>query len=399
MVESKNNHTTLISSVVSLIFFNLLLIDSINGALLNANIPVQISMVFKLILIIYLLKYYAKYPNNTSRIVFTVVYFIFLLIYFISIGVESISASFSPYLRFFIMPLSMLYFTQKVKQDPIAVESFGRKVFIINAFVLAANIVLSIMGYGYHSYGEDEDGIGNKGFFYAANEVSSLIILLFGMCAYYARLRYSNIKFYAIVGVLFILAVSFGTKTGMLGFLLVVLYIISHSAQSKKQNKIVLICGSVLMLLGLFYYGYKLTSESGILDRWMYFFDRSDDVFAFLLSDRDLYWQEEKQDLMKAGWVGWIFGLGDNRTVEMDPFDVLLNYGIVGLFVIYPVWYRMIKKTYKCAKTNPFAKFVLFVDIELLCISTLSGHTIMSGMLTPFLALFNAMALMSYKRI
>lgn len=88
---------------------------------------------------------------------------------------------------------------------------------------------------------------------------------------------------------------------------------------------------SVICLV--FYYGYLLLDYSGAIERWIYFFEK-DGVNA-LYSSRDIFWEEEKLE-WEGGNIGIkLFGMGGARTVEMDHADTLLNYGIVGVIIVY----------------------------------------------------------------
>lgn len=42
---------------------------------------------------------------------------------------------------------------------------------------------------------------------------------------------------------------------------------------------------------------------------------------------------------LSSGFWGMAVGLGGNLTVEMDPFDAMLNFGILGLVIVYGFGY------------------------------------------------------------
>lgn len=69
-----------------------------------------------------------------------------------------------------------------------------------------------------------------------------------------------------------------------------------------------------------------------------FFYDKGG-LQLLLLSGREEYWLEEKSELLDGGIGNIIMGLGEARTVEMDMFDAFLNYGIVGLIVVYSFFF------------------------------------------------------------
>ena len=118
-----------------------------------------------------------------------------------------------------------------------------------------------------------------------------------------------------------------------------------------------------------------------------------------LLSGREEYWLEEKSELLDGGIGNIIMGLGEARTVEMDMFDAFLNYGIVGLIVVYSFFFFLLYKAYHYRLINSWARVIFFIDVMLLIASSLSGHIIFSGMAGPFIALVNVLVLIPNKYI
>lgn len=375
--------------IVCNLFYFLLLVDTINGLFLSLGISIPISVCYKLIIIAITLKLYISSSHNVIKAYLVLLYFVILILYFaIYVEVDSVFDSLSLYIRFIIAPLGLWVFSRLSLSAPQQALEYSRRIIIYNVIIICVNIVLSLVGIGYTSYGE---GLGNKGFFYAANEVSGLIILLFGMQIFFLRLV-SNTKRFLFASLFFlILSISLGTKTAMGGYFLVFIYISYTSTISKRSRKGIMFLGLALLIPAIIYSGYYYVERIGLLERWRFFYERSDDIISFMLSGRDLFWAEEKGDFLSSGTIGYILGLGNNRTVEMDPFDVFLNYGGIGIAFVYTFWFFMIRQAYCYSKYNIIAKIVLFIDIELLLFSSLTGHIIFSGMLNPFIALINSL--------
>ena len=83
--------------------------------------------------------------------------------------------------------------------------------------------------------------------------------------------------------------------------------------------------------------------------------------------------------------------MGESRTVEMDPFDVLLNYGIVGVLLCYSFYIYLLIKSWKYRRKNMIAKLVLYVNLLILSASSFAGHIIFSGMASWLIALINTL--------
>lgn len=137
------------------------------------------------------------------------------------------------------------------------------------------------------------------------------------------------------------------------------------------------------------YCGYALLEYSGAIDRWTYFFDK-DGVNA-IYSSRDTFWEEERVEWEEGNIVVKLFGMGGARTVEMDQADTLLNYGIVGLIIVYSFYFSLIVKAFRYREKSQYAKFVFGMDIFILAASCFAGHLLFSGLMGIPFALMNAL--------
>ena len=146
----------------------------------------------------------------------------------------------------------------------------------------------------------------------------------------------------------------------------------------------------LLSVLGVVtYYGYLLLDYSGAIDRWTFFFEK-DGVNA-IYSSRDTFWEEEKVEWEEGNIGIKLFGMGGSRTVEMDQADTLLNYGIIGVILVYSFYFSLILKAFKYRKKSEYAKFVFGMDISILAASCFAGHLLFSGLMGIPFALMNAL--------
>lgn len=386
MIRKRNN------SIIWYFFYVLLIVDSINGFFMGTGKFIPLGIIYKLGLLLILLTYAIRTKVGALSFLF----FLFYLVAFLYQGilcptgyklVDSLSL-----LSKFLLPFwGTFAMSQQMKLNTEIGFRHTVSIFRLNSVVLIINIILGLMGFGFSSYGNGDDyAIGTRGFFYAINELSGVFLVLFGFLLFCAKLSYSNKKYLFLFAFLMMCVVSFSTKTAMGGLLFIFVYL--QFAYENKKNVFKMLLVILVLLPLIIYIGYRMALDSGLWDRWMYFYDKSDNWYSFLLSGRDSYWEENMSSkFYKANWFGKLFGLGAFLTVEMDPFDALLNFGIIGVLVVYSFWGYMIICAFKRRKTNILAKFVCFVDLLIVSFSLFAGHLMFSGLLGPFVPLLNAL--------
>ena len=253
-----------------------------------------------------------------------------------------------------------------------------------------------LIGLGNSSYGED---IGSKGYFYAPNELSGLFAILCPCMLFYVGRKYSlsSFKYCFILGVFLVSVFLLGTKSSIISCTISIFFISGLLVKSKRNYIRLYLLGFVIAFVIIFI-GYLFLDSFGFWDRWAFFYDKGG-LQLLLLSGREEYWLEEKSELLDGGIGNIIMGLGEARTVEMDMFDAFLNYGIVGLIVVYSFFFFLLYKAYHYRLINSWARVIFFIDVMLLIASSLSGHIIFSGMAGPFIALVNVLVLIPNKYI
>ncbi|MFW9877872.1 MAG: hypothetical protein ACFFG0_32730 [Candidatus Thorarchaeota archaeon] len=78
----------------------------------------------------------------------------------------------------------------------------------------------------------------------------------------------------------------------------------------------------------------------------------------------------------------------------MDFFDVLLNYGIIGVILTYSffTYLFLIANKNRKKKNYPYAGLVMLVNMVFSFVSFFAGHIIFSAMAGIFISLLNALA-------
>lgn len=373
-------------------FFFLAIVDTINGFFLNKGIASPIGIIFKAFILLVACKMLSSLPKFKGLLFFTCIYIPFFLTIIILNTDSQIGVTITHLLKF--VNVVFIYYAAVVifKSENIS-EKKIHTIFYLNSIVLLLNIYVRLLGIGYYAY---ENNLGCKGFIYAHNEMSGMQAVLFGVSYYFIYDRYASKKMLLLLVNCFLLvaALLVATKAGILLVLLCLILVpwvhmkngILYSFLRMSKKKLIILF-SIICLIS--YYGYVLLDYSGAIGRWTYFFDKNG-VNA-IYSSRDIFWEEEKTEWEEGNLGVKLFGMGGSRTVEMDQADTLLNYGIVGIIIVYSFYFLLTVKAFRKRKINPYAYFVFGMDVFILAASCFAGHLLFSGLMGIPFALMNAL--------
>lgn len=373
-------------------FFFLAIVDTINGFFLNKGIASPIGIIFKAFILLVACKMLSSFPKFKGLLFFTCIYIPFFLTIIILNTDSQIGVTITHLLKF--VNVVFIYYAAVVifKSENIS-EKKIHTIFYLNSIVLLLNIYVGLLGIGYYAY---ENNLGCKGFIYAHNEMSGMQAVLFGVSYYFIYDRYASKKMLLLLVNCFLLvaALLVATKAGILLVLLCLILVpwvhmkngILYSFLRMSKKKLIILF-SIICLIS--YYGYVLLDYSGAIGRWTYFFDKNG-VNA-IYSSRDIFWEEEKTEWEEGNLGVKLFGMGGSRTVEMDQADTLLNYGIVGIIIVYSFYFLLTVKAFRKRKINPYAYFVFGMDVFILAASCFAGHLLFSGLMGIPFALMNAL--------
>ena len=373
-------------------FFFLAIVDTINGFFLNKGIASPIGIIFKAFILLVACKMLSSLPKFKGLLFFTCIYIPFFLTIIILNTDCQIGVTITHLLKF--VNVVFIYYAAVVifKSENIS-EKKIHTIFYLNSIVLLLNIYVGLLGIGYYAY---ENNLGCKGFIYAHNEMSGMQAVLFGVSYYFIYDRYASKKMLLLLVNCFLLvaALLVATKAGILLVLLCLILVpwvhmkngILYSFLRMSKKKLIILF-SIICLIS--YYGYVLLDYSGAIGRWTYFFDKNG-VNA-IYSSRDIFWEEEKTEWEEGNLGVKLFGMGGSRTVEMDQADTLLNYGIVGIIIVYSFYFLLTVKAFRKRKINPYAYFVFGMDVFILAASCFAGHLLFSGLMGIPFALMNAL--------
>jgi len=401
-----------LDALIVLLMFALLPIDMINGIMLrNAIIlPITLGQVFKLIIIAVL--FFRFFIFNFKLLVTSFLMFLMLLaptFYQILIHVDA-SFLFSDIIKVskYLTPLFSFFFFRDYinRQDAIELKQLFKLV-RFSYIILVVNILIKYIGLGYPMYRYGD--IGSKGFFYAGNETSALLIILSAILAHSILLTSKRWKFYAFMTFSLVVGISIGSKTGVLGILLLMLLIpIKQSSirlSSKGLQKLNYKLFAYVPLIG-FGAWLALKSSAGY-ERISYFWNKLD-VLTFVFSHRNFFFLDaykvfkEKYKLMEmfigVGQTKYEF-LNNSKIIEIDIADIFFTYGLMGILLFIFLIEKLLTKSFRFSKIKEYkhTNFVFLMVFILLGISSISGHVFSSGMSAIFIGLlFSLMYLKNY---
>jgi hypothetical protein len=387
-----------------------LLIDSLNGFfVLGLGIDIKLSVFYKSILLVLLMVYLARY-SPTSLV--TVLSFFFLLmlgeskaIFMLDSSAEKLAFIVQHIVKL-ITPFVMLCFLYSHSTRDPEIYIRLKKIIDVNCLFFILNIFAGVLGYGYSTYGDEvgATNIGIKGFFYAGNEISALLVLFSG---FYMATSYtsSRLKFIFFALLWCVVGALISTKTSILAVICLA-FLIPMINDGKRLFALNNIASVVfyLVLIAIFVQSiiiYETFQNTMMYGRLEYFY-RNNGILGIILSSRDMFlldmWEMFYQ---KASIFTLLFGNGVSYyadsikySVELDLPDIFFWHGIVGLLVVLTIFASM---TYFSVvnirdKHYPFAGLVLLTNILLFFIANLSGHIFTSGMLSFMWPCFAIMA-------
>lgn len=362
-----------------------LIIDTITGFFLNNGVNFPLSQFFK-IGISGLISYRLSQLGYLSYIYFWIIYLsvIFLNCAFLN---ESIGDTFTLLSKLILTYLFYQYFCIFSKWWPRTLIRNSKRILLISFCVVSINIISGLFGFGFNTYPDEH--VGFKGFFYAGNELGGVMAVLTPFFLYYSIINYTKLKFIFVGIFCIVLSVILGTKAFML--VSVISFISISWMYGTRQFRlylygavIIIIIISIPIIISLF-----SSNEIDLLIRFSHSYDKGG-ISSIIFSNRDEFWISRSADFFNSDIITQLFGLGGNRTVEMDHLDVLLNYGYVGVVIIYSSILYLIIRSYLYRYRNSFSKVVLLINILLLGMSFIAGHIVFSSMAGMFIALVNA---------
>ncbi|WP_162984602.1 O-antigen ligase family protein [Poseidonibacter antarcticus] len=310
-------------------------------------------------------------------------------------------------IRFSAIIIFYLYFKTLIKNQA---EDLLFTIAKISFYFLIFNTFLGVIGLGYPMYGIGESGIGTKGLIFAGNEIGAALIVS-GAIVSMKYLEDNNIKYFFVSGILLLISSIFlASKVSLLGSIILFFFFPLLKAFKNMSNfklpksdfinaNIILVTVPILAIVGIYYTLYEIN----LIDRLSYFYEKLD-LITLIFSSRNI-WAEEAYNafINHYSFIEYLFGSGrgyfefisDDRLVEIDPIDFLMNYGIIGLLITFGIIFFILFETIIKRKLNKYSIYVIFTIFLLLGISSTAGHVFNSGTAGFLIAIL--LALGSYR--
>ncbi len=389
-----------IDNLIIFIMFALLPVDMLNGFLLHngINLPISIAQLFKISLILLIFFRLLFIPKKLL-----IVFILFLLLLIPSlielIFLGNYNLLFPDLIKItrYLMPLiCFLFFVEVIKNRN---ERQFKKLINLVKFsylVLIFNVLIKYVGFGYSNY--DYADIGSKGYFFAGNELSVLLIILSSIIGFQIWKKEKKIQYYLFLLLTMFVGLTMATKTGILGVLIVFFLIpikLSLVKFNIKRLKLLVVTLVIIFPL-IIVFSWRFIKISPIFIRYSHFYQKLD-LITFILSDRNNYVKEAMSNYNKEySLVNKIVGVGQTRfkqinshIIEIDFLDIFFAYGFMGLFLFLFILYYIAKqaKRFKLFRVYPYANFVFLMLCVLFSISSFAGHVFGSGMAAVFIGL------------
>jgi hypothetical protein len=376
----------------------------LNGVLLqnNINLPISISQLYKIIILVLML---IRILGTTT---IAIIYFAFITFCLGSVVQALTSFSFGFVFQDFIkttkylsLLIAFFYFKRIFQENN---SKIVEKVFYwleFSFWVFSFNIVIKLLHLGYpmYEYGE----IGTRGFFYAGNEISSLLLVTYGIIAHKILIVNQNrIKFFFFFLFNIFLAILISSKTSVLGILATSFFLyftlgkfnVNLTAVKRLLISIGIIIPTVLFFM------YKTILSLPIIVRLQYFWEKLDFV-TFIFSSRNLeakkmftIYNDDFTIVQKLiGGGQYFYESKTHHIVEIDPLDIFFAYGILGALLFCFFIILLLAQSYKLKKTSkyPYANLTFIMSLVLFVVSSIAGHIYNSGIAGNFIALLFAM--------
>lgn len=363
---------------------------------INGNI-VSIGTIFKGILIlfsgIYIL-FITKSKYKKKSIIYYLLLSIFSIIH-ILIGNNSYVSSVTQLIKFMFLPIIFIFLLNYNDDYKISYIEM-KKILKYNVFFILTTILIAkLTNTGFNSY-SDTVTTGVVGWYYSANEISGIITILFPLFLE-DILKNNKYSFILVMYVIFMM-MMLGTKTPLLGVLisLIALFIHILIKDKNKKNifKIVFFISYTVILF--FNSSYLSNLNSGR------YISTTNAVF----SSRDIYLNNTTREYINHNLEEKLFGLGSTNNkvlekyVEMDFYDLLYRYGIIGFIIFMIPFFKIVLKMMDYALSHlnnyNYDKMILILITMLsLLIAFFAGHILSA----PAVSIYFGITIILYMNI
>ncbi len=392
----------MIEKIVYLLLIITPIIDTINGFFISKNLNIQFSLLSKGIMIV-LVCIYLLLKRNINILIISVVFIFIMFLKFI-VQDDNLIVEFNWMIKILFFFLLLAFLKNNVSNNYKKIQLY----FYVLLFVMLFNIFGSLFfGFGFSTY--DGSGLGTTGFYYAANELGIVIVILAFFWSIYIIHKKSVFKYTMFLVLFLTLSGVTVLKSPILGSVIIFLmvpFLYAYANTYKfKVNKWIfnfLFIFIILITLLLPFVFTFIYDDIGLRNRFEYSLENNHSLFSALLSHRDVWASEMINYFMEnINIYNLFFGHSNeialnnfgNRS-EIDLVDIFFSYGLIGTILIYGFWIKFI---FTCYKLNtPLSIYIFFISVLVFTISFISGHIINSGIGVVSYAMLFSLVYLNY---
>ena len=370
---------------------------------LSASKFKKISILYYLGIIIYIIGYFL-FKNDLLNLTFLVseLKYILKFIYF-------------PVLTFALLNIFDESGFEKDKLDKIMLWNL---IFYILIIIIPTILDINFKSYSNSSYA------GSVGWYFSANEVSTILLLLFPFI--YLLLKKHKLLF-SILFILSLFTISLiGTKVTLFGIIIITFLIFITTLLKKKRilNEIVIITFGAFLITTIYMSGNysamnlkksisieesqeitEIENEISSYYEGSKFLNSMKQLGSILLSDRDIYALNSYYIYSENYRPSYLlFGMGYSNTdrisnyrveklIEIDFLDIFFHLGLLAIFIVaFPFIYTFIiyfkKRKSKSTKFNINIFFYLMIIFMTLGISSTAGHAYLAPAVSIYISIY-----------
>lgn len=304
--------------------------------------------------------------------------------FYLKFGItETISST----LKFLYLPVSILFFKNYIfTVEKNKIES------IILITYLGIYLLSYVLKIGADAYLPTDGKSGFKGLFSSINEFSAIIVCLLPIVTSYFKERKKYLILVLIILGSMAASLLMGTKVLMGGIIFTVFYLLWQERnillkQTRKVKAIFTLCLIIVMVMGCFMFTKTRTYQNMLVQQDFF---KVDNIFSLefvnriVYNDRLTFLNDNFNYYKKHDTKELLLGIGisnnDIKLVEIDIFDILFRYGILGLILFI----GSISLNINWKEINKCDKISL---ILLIIVSLTSGHVLIYPAVSVYFAL------------
>lgn len=347
--------------------------------------------IFLVVVTIYLL-FYNKSKYRKINIIYLALVAVYILCYFIAkdsvFNFNFFLTEIKYIFKHIYIPILFIGLLNVFEANKFEFEKMNN-IFIKVVIIYSVLIIIPIITFtAFSSYQVGGDN-GYIGWFYSANEIGSILTILFPFLFFFIIKR-NTYKSGLLLLPTTLVMIFIGTKTSLLGLViplvLLIIYFIIRITQKKEKYFKPLIISIVLFIMvsiSIFY----VPAINNVKENM----SKHNNTTSLILSSRDTFLLETSKIYEKANMDEKLFGLGiTNRpdinnekvekAIEMDIYDIVFRFGVFGaiiLFLPYIYIYYIVFKYFKDKNKLQFDQLIYGYSIGIaIMIAYIAGHVL-----------------------